>query len=223
VGVVSVKVTAIQAWRRLSALAHALLEAIRAGLAYLSIVATAASSLVLILKRDFAGAALTALSEAAEMFADVQRYAEVIVTLWETHISGPAHLLLGTLFNVALPLWAVEIATLFLFALGPGLRAGWTALALQGRVHQRLAHLRDLTATYDEQAEEIERERTKRNDIEKALRTRNWSLARSVIGGVGLVAAVFSFRWDLEHFPISLHHIRRRRSSCGILGARRSG
>ncbi len=27
----------------------------------------------------------------------------------------------------------------------------------------------------------------------------------------------------LEHFPISLHHIRRRRSSCGILGARRSG
>ncbi len=30
-------------------------------------------------------------------------------------------------------------------------------------------------------------------------------------------------RARLEHFPISLHHIRRRRSSCGILGARRSG
>jgi hypothetical protein len=28
---------------------------------------------------------------------------------------------------------------------------------------------------------------------------------------------------ELEHFPISLHHIRRRRSSSGILGGRRSG
>jgi hypothetical protein len=31
------------------------------------------------------------------------------------------------------------------------------------------------------------------------------------------------FRIVLEHFPISLHHIRRRRSSSGILGGRRSG
>jgi hypothetical protein len=189
VGVASVKVTARQAWRRLSGLAHALLEAIRAGLTYLSLVATVASSLALILKRDFAGAALTALSEAAEMFADVRRYADVIVTVWETNISGPVHLLLGTLFNVAFPLWAVEIATLLLFALGPVLRAAWTARALQGQVHQRLAHLRDLTAADVQQAKELRRQRVQRDDLDKAIRTKNWKQAQTILGTIVLGAA----------------------------------
>ncbi len=54
---------------------------------------------------------------------------------------------------------------------------------------------------------------------------REFDHVRAAVSGQA-ATALFDLPWTplyLEHFPISLHHIRRRRSSSGILGGRRSG
>lgn len=137
-------------------------------------------------------------AELATVFADIQRYAQAIVVFWEIHVSIPVHALIVTFLNVELPLWLVEISTLAVFALGPVLRAVWTAHAMRSQIRQRFARLSELTVASAAHARQIENDKAARKEFQEAINSQNWDRAKSafrILGGLAVGAAsVLNFK-----------------------------
>jgi predicted transcriptional regulator len=171
--------------------AHGVLEWSRMLLGYFAFVATLTSSMALLLKRDFVGAAMASLAELAEVFANLQRHAQTIVAFWNTHVSAPVQALVLAHFDIELPLWAIDVLTLAVFAVGPTVRALWTAHAMRSQIRHRLARVEDLKAASEAVKEHIESEAAIRKDLEESIASHNWDRAKSalrILGGLGLGA-----------------------------------
>lgn len=169
--------------------------------AYLAVAATLATSLVLLLKRDFVGAALAALAEVIDAAEDMQRHAEVIVDFWMMHITMPTQRFLVGLTEIDIQVEVVELLTLLGFALGPVIRAAWTESARRGHIRQRIKRLDGLIFAREEQSRQIEAERQARDEIQEAIKSKNWERAKSafsILGGLALgTMSVLTF--NLRH------------------------
>ena len=180
---------------------HKVLELLRAMAAYLAFMATLATSLVLLLKRDFVGAALAALAEVFDAAEDMRRHAEAIVDFWMTHITMPAHQFVVALVQVDIQVQVVEALTLIGFALGPVIRAVWTENARRGHIRQRIKRVDALISAREEQSRQIAAERQARNEVQEAIKSKNWGRAKSALGILGGLAlgAMSVLTFNLQH------------------------
>lgn len=185
---------------------HLIFEVVRAWAAYLAFTATLATSLVLILKRDFMGAAWAALADLFEFAEEIRRHAQAVVNFWSAHVTGPVHEIILGLVAFDIPVWAIDVLTLVIFALGPVVRAVWTERARRGNIRKRLETLDSLSEVRDEQARQIEVDEAARHELQEALRNEDWDRVKAglrVLGGLAL-GALSALNFNLQHAGASV-------------------
>lgn len=159
----------------LLASAHRALGLIRQAIGYLSFTATLITGLTLVLKREFVDAALLLLASVIGPFAYVYDFAQTIVAFWDALVISPIASFIAANLNIEPPIWAIEVATLAFFAVGPVLRAIWTDRVIRRQVSQRLAD-------YEELRHYLAGQNSQLDKLQTALASKDWKRVKAVAG-----------------------------------------
>lgn len=178
---------------RLSRLVSFVLGAFRTTLGYLTFTATLFTALTLLVRRDFSNVVLSVMENWLAQLGQVAEMTDRIVAAWHEIVVGPLAMLLGAWLDWCPSLLAVEVATLALFAVGPSLRAVWTAHKIEFEIRRRLLWITELRSAQGAQAEAIRELKNYRSELQASYDDRNWSRAKKVGEALGgFVLAGFS-------------------------------
>ncbi|WP_291843904.1 hypothetical protein [Maricaulis sp.] len=170
-------------------LISAVLGVFRTTVGYLAFTATLLTALTLVVRRDFSNAVLSVIEDWLGQLGQFAEMIDRIVVAWHEIAVAPLAAYLDAWLGWNLPLLVVEIATLVLFAIGPSLRAVWTAQTIRSSIRKRMRWVVELQSAKASQADAISELRSLRNELQTSYDDRNWTRAKKVgkaVGGLAL-------------------------------------
>jgi len=173
------------AWRNL----QRLWAALQSLLTYLAVLAMLANGLVLIIKRRFSEAALKYMADASSLFRQIREQAYSVVETWDAIFVEPILSVLQQFAWFTVPVAALEVLTLALFALGPVARATWASRAVEAAIQERFMRREELLGALARQESEIKKDREAREELQKALETKGWKRVKSAFAMVTSLAS----------------------------------
>ncbi|RKR03863.1 hypothetical protein [Maricaulis maris] len=182
--------TAAQAIRRgISQVITTALGAFRTMLGYLTFTATLLTALTLVVRRDFSNAVLSVVEDWLSQLGQVADVVDRIVVAWHEIAVVPLAAYLGDWLDWHPSLLVVEVATLVLFAIGPFLRAVWTAQTIRSSIRKRLRWVVELQSAKETQSAAISELKSIQDELQASYDDRNWTRAKKVgkaVGGLAL-------------------------------------